>query len=68
MSEELAEIWSGVQEKGWLNISATHALESLFMTAGPQWFVISLVKVYGKFLLISILTEETNTNSRIIIH
>ncbi|XP_073978366.1 mediator complex subunit 24 isoform X1 [Rhodnius prolixus] len=44
MSEELAEIWSGVQEKGWLNISATHALESLFMTAGPQWFVISLVK------------------------
>ncbi|KAK9506154.1 hypothetical protein O3M35_008141 [Rhynocoris fuscipes] len=44
MSDELAEIWSGVQEKGWLNINATHALESLFMTAGPQWFVVNLVK------------------------
>lgn len=44
MSDELCEIWYGVQEKGWLNVSATHALESLFITAGAQWFVTSLVK------------------------
>ncbi|CAH1408167.1 unnamed protein product [Nezara viridula] len=44
MSDELGEIWSAVQDKGWLNVTATHALESLFITAGPQWFVMSLVK------------------------
>lgn len=45
MSEELSEIWNGVQEKGWLNNQDTHSLENLFLTAGPLWFVYNLVKV-----------------------
>ncbi|KAF6207841.1 hypothetical protein GE061_016290 [Apolygus lucorum] len=44
MSEELSEIWNGVQEKGWLNYQDTHSLENLFLTAGPNWFVYNLVK------------------------
>jgi len=44
MSDVLSEVWKGIQEKGWLNIHSTHALESLFNTAGAQWFVVNLVK------------------------
>ncbi|XP_014254037.1 mediator of RNA polymerase II transcription subunit 24 [Cimex lectularius] len=44
MSEELADVWSGVHERGWFNINATHAFESLFLTAGPEWFVTNIVK------------------------
>ncbi|BES88080.1 U1 small nuclear ribonucleoprotein C [Nesidiocoris tenuis] len=44
MSEELSEVWNGVQEKGWLTNQDTHSLENLFVTAGPNWFVYNLVK------------------------
>ncbi|KAL1122381.1 hypothetical protein AAG570_003786 [Ranatra chinensis] len=44
MSDELSEVWTGVQERGWLNIHATYSLESLFYTAGAEWLVTNLVK------------------------
>ena len=46
-------MWAGIQQKGWVNIEATHSLESLLNTGGSQWFVTNLVKVSSMILLIS---------------
>ena len=45
MTEELTEVWAAVQERSWLSVQATHSLESLFNTAGAEWFVTNLIKV-----------------------
>ncbi|XP_075220202.1 mediator complex subunit 24 isoform X2 [Lycorma delicatula] len=49
ISEQLDIVWSGIQQRGWLNIEATHLLESLLNTGGAQWFVRNLVKEVLKF-------------------
>jgi hypothetical protein len=45
MTEELSEVWTAIQERSWLSVQATHSLESLFNTAGAEWFVTNLIKV-----------------------
>jgi hypothetical protein len=45
ISEQLDTVWAGIQQRGWVNIEATHSLESLLNTGGSQWFVTNLVKV-----------------------
>ncbi|XP_066998835.1 mediator of RNA polymerase II transcription subunit 24 [Anabrus simplex] len=44
ISKQLEAVWAGVQQRGWVNIEATHSLESLLNTGGSQWFVTNLVK------------------------
>jgi len=51
ISEQLDSVWAGIQQRGWVNIEATHSLESLLNTGGSQWFVTNLVKV--SFMLFS---------------
>lgn len=58
MSEELSEVWNGVQEKGWLTNQDTHSLENLFVTAGPNWFVYNLVKVSVQCFSTSVFEES----------
>ncbi|CAA9994340.1 unnamed protein product [Nesidiocoris tenuis] len=58
MSEELSEVWNGVQEKGWLTNQDTHSLENLFVTAGPNWFVYNLVKEADEIASKLLLLEE----------
>jgi mediator of RNA polymerase II transcription subunit 24 len=45
ISDQLDSVWAGIQQRGWVNIEATHSLESLLNTGGSQWFVTNLVKV-----------------------
>lgn len=45
ISEELENVWFSIQKRGWIDIEATHSLESLLNTGGAQWFVTNLVKV-----------------------
>ncbi|XP_069683870.1 mediator of RNA polymerase II transcription subunit 24 isoform X2 [Periplaneta americana] len=49
ISEQLESVWAGIQQRGWVNIEATHSLESLLNTGGSQWFVTNLVKEVLKF-------------------
>jgi hypothetical protein len=45
ISEQLDSVCAAIQQRGWVNIEATHSLESLLNTGGSQWFVTNLVKV-----------------------
>lgn len=49
ISEQLDSVWAAIQQRGWVNIEATHSLESLLNTGGSQWFVTNLVKEVLKF-------------------
>ncbi|RZF38214.1 hypothetical protein LSTR_LSTR005575 [Laodelphax striatellus] len=49
ISEQLEAVWNSIQKRGWLNIEATHLLESLLNTGGATWFTINLVKEVLKF-------------------
>ncbi|XP_021940557.1 mediator of RNA polymerase II transcription subunit 24, partial [Zootermopsis nevadensis] len=49
ISEQLVSVWAGIQQRGWVNIEATHSLESLLNTGGSQWFVTNLTKEVLKF-------------------
>uniref|UniRef100_A0A1B6DIW1 Mediator of RNA polymerase II transcription subunit 24 n=1 Tax=Clastoptera arizonana TaxID=38151 RepID=A0A1B6DIW1_9HEMI len=44
ISEELESVWISIQKRAWIDIEATHSLESLLNTGGAQWFVTNLVK------------------------
>lgn len=49
ISEQLETVWVGIQKRGWIDIEATHSLESLLNTGGATWFVTNLVKEVVKF-------------------
>ena len=66
ISEQLESVWTGIQQRGWVNIEATHSLESLLNTGGSQWFVTNVVKVNSHYHK-SDFFFKLNINSLIII-
>lgn len=57
ISEQLDSVWAAIQQRGWVNIEATHSLESLLNTGGSQWFVTNLVKVSSMLFTACHVTE-----------
>lgn len=51
ISEQLELVWISIMKQGWIDIEATHTLESLLNTGGAQWFVTNLVKVMHEYLV-----------------
>ncbi|XP_046996635.1 mediator of RNA polymerase II transcription subunit 24 [Schistocerca americana] len=49
ISEQLSSVWSGIHQRGWINIEQTRSLESLLATGGSYWFVDNLVKEVMKY-------------------
>ncbi|XP_008553278.1 mediator of RNA polymerase II transcription subunit 24 [Microplitis demolitor] len=47
--EQLESVWQDIQQRGWVNIQATHTLESLLNTGGSLWFVSNLIKEALKY-------------------
>ncbi|XP_034934467.1 mediator of RNA polymerase II transcription subunit 24 isoform X2 [Chelonus insularis] len=47
--EQLKSIWQDIQQRSWVNIQATHTLESLLNTGGSLWFVSNLVREALKY-------------------
>ncbi|KAH0545736.1 mediator of RNA polymerase II transcription subunit 24 [Cotesia glomerata] len=47
--EQLESVWQEIHQKGWVNINATHTLESLLNTGGSLWFVSNLIKEALKY-------------------
>lgn len=47
--EQLENVWSNINQRGWINIQATQSLESLLNTGGSLWFVTNVVKEVLKY-------------------
>lgn len=45
ISTQLELVWNRIHKQGWVNIEATHQLQSLFAAGGACWFITNVLKV-----------------------